>query len=173
MWCCDINLWAILQRASKLLFCITSLKIIEWWNQCHIFLAAMSQTLAKEAPDILVIAHVKVYPSGCILDVWRFLFIFRWVNTNSKHSSKSCAPKRHVLWWHHQMIHTYDDIIKCKHFSRYWPFVRVMHWSPVNSPHDDQWHGALKFSLICAWRNRSASNAPVIWDAIVLIMTSL
>ena len=29
----------------------------------------------------------------------------------------------------------HDDVIKWKHFPRYWPFVRGIHWSPVNSPH--------------------------------------
>ena len=38
-------------------------------------------------------------------------------------------------------------------FPRYWPFVRGIHRSPVNSPHKGQWHGALIFSLICAWIN--------------------
>ena len=28
----------------------------------------------------------------------------------------------------------HDDVIKWKHFSRYWPFVWGIHWSPVNSP---------------------------------------
>ena len=42
-------------------------------------------------------------------------------------------------------IHTHDDVIKWKHFPRYWPFVRGIHRSPVNSPHKDQWHGALMF----------------------------
>ena len=32
----------------------------------------------------------------------------------------------------------HDDIIKWKHFSRYWPFVRGIHRSPVNSPHKGQ-----------------------------------
>ena len=31
------------------------------------------------------------------------------------------------------------DVIKWKHFQRYWPFVRGIHRSPVNSPHKDQW----------------------------------
>ena len=38
-------------------------------------------------------------------------------------------------------------------FSRYWPFVRGIHQSRVNSPHKDQWCGALMFSLICVWIN--------------------
>ena len=31
------------------------------------------------------------------------------------------------------LIH--DDVIKWKHFPRYWPFVRGIHRTPVNSPH--------------------------------------
>ena len=42
-----------------------------------------------------------------------------------------------------------DDVIKWKHFPRYWPFVGGSHRSPVNSPHKGQWRGALMFSLIC------------------------
>ena len=47
----------------------------------------------------------------------------------------------------------HDDVIKWKHFPRYWPFVQGIHRSPVNSPHKGQWRGALMFSLICAWIN--------------------
>ena len=46
-----------------------------------------------------------------------------------------------------------DDVIKWKHFPRYWPFVWGIHRSPVNSPHKDQWREALMFSLICTWIN--------------------
>ena len=42
------------------------------------------------------------------------------------------------------------DVIKWKHFPRYWPFVRGIHRSPVNSPYKGQWCGALMFSLVCA-----------------------
>ena len=34
------------------------------------------------------------------------------------------------------------DVIKWKHFPRYWPFVRGIQRSPVNSPHKGQWRGA-------------------------------
>ena len=47
----------------------------------------------------------------------------------------------------------HDDVIKWKHFSRYWHFVQGIHRSLVNSPHKSQWRGALMFSLICAWTN--------------------
>ena len=52
----------------------------------------------------------------------------------------------------------HDDGIKWKHFPRYWPFVRGIHRSPVNSPHKGQWRGALMFSLICAWINAWVNN---------------
>ena len=38
-------------------------------------------------------------------------------------------------------------------FPRYWPFVRGIHRSPVNSPHKGQWHWALIFSMIYALIN--------------------
>ena len=51
-----------------------------------------------------------------------------------------------------------DDVIKWKHFRRYWPFVRGIHWSAVNSPHKGQWRGALMFSFVCAWINGWVNN---------------
>ena len=56
------------------------------------------------------------------------------------------------------LILKHDDVIKWKHFPRYWPFVRGIHRSPVNSPHKGQWRGALVFSLICAWINGWVNN---------------
>ena len=50
------------------------------------------------------------------------------------------------------------DVIKWKHFPRYWPFVRRIHRSTVNSPHEGQWRGALMFSLICARINGWVNN---------------
>ena len=47
----------------------------------------------------------------------------------------------------------HDDVIKWKHFSRYWPFVRGIRRSLVNSPHKGQLRGALMFYFICAWTN--------------------
>ena len=58
----------------------------------------------------------------------------------------------------HTVSSSHDDVIKWKHFPRYWPFVQGIHQSPVNSPHKDQWCGALMFSLICAWINVWVNN---------------
>ena len=51
-------------------------------------------------------------------------------------------------WWTDGWDHSYhDDAIKWKHFPHYWPFVRGIHHSPVNSPHKGQWCRALFFSF--------------------------
>ena len=52
----------------------------------------------------------------------------------------------------------HDEVIKWKHFPRYWPFVRGIHRSPVNSPHKGQWRGALMFTFICARINSWVNN---------------
>ena len=70
-----------------------------------------------------------------------FLFSVKWTDT-----TESLAP------WSVSMVRqSHDDVIKWKHFPRYWPFVRGIHQSPVNSPHNGQRRGALMFSLICVW----------------------
>ena len=44
-------------------------------------------------------------------------------------------------------IGTHDDVIKWKHL-RYWPFVRGIHRTPVNSPHTGHWRGALAQDIL-------------------------
>ena len=56
------------------------------------------------------------------------------------------------------MLPIHDDVIKWKHIPRYWPFVRRIHRSPVNSPHKGQWRLALMFPLICVWINDWVNN---------------
>ena len=52
----------------------------------------------------------------------------------------------------------YDDVIKWKHFLRYWPLMQGIQRLPVNCPHKGQWREALMFSLICAWMNGWVNN---------------
>ena len=61
-------------------------------------------------------------------------------------------------WINGEQCTSNDDVIKWKHFPRYWPFVRGIHRSPVNSRHKGQWRGALMFSLICASTNSWANK---------------
>ena len=60
----------------------------------------------------------------------------------------------------------HDDVIKWKHFPRYWPFARGIHR-----------RGDLMFSLICAWINGRVNNRETVdlrrrgahYDVIVMI----
>ena len=78
-----------------------------------------------------------------------------------------CGGKMAYLYWYDTLtfawalfrrLPKHDDVIKWKHFQRYWPLVRGIHRSPVNSPHIGQWRGALMFSLICTWINGWVNN---------------
>ena len=84
-------------------------------------------------------------------------WVLLWV-----HLSESCYVSQNSRLYSNPqadripMVH--DDVIKWKHFLRYWPFVRGIHRWPVNSPLKGQWREALMFSLICAWINVWVNN---------------
>ena len=59
---------------------------------------------------------------------------------------------------HCNMQTKHNDVIKWKKLPRYWPFVRGIHRSPVDSPHKGQWCRALMFSLIYAWTDGWTNN---------------
>ena len=85
------------------------------------------------------------------------------------------------IYCHGLFKSVHDDVIKRKHFPRYWPFARGIHRSPVNSPHKGQWRGALVFSLICVWINGWVSNReagdlrsyPAHYDFIVMLASQI
>ena len=65
----------------------------------------------------------------------------------------------------------HDNVIKWKHFPRYWPFVRGLNRSPVNSHGKGQWPGTLKFSLICAWTNGWANHRDAgYWETMIVVI---
>ena len=59
----------------------------------------------------------------------------------------SYSAQAYLLHDHGDDMKTHDDVIKWKHLTRYWPFVRRIHRIPVNSPHKGQWRGAWMLSL--------------------------
>ena len=83
---------------------------------------------------------------------------FQWPSVREIHRSplmikgQKCEKRLHVMTssWTSlcNMLVGHDDVIQWKHFPRYWPFVRGIDRSPVNSPYKGQWCGALMFSLI-------------------------
>ena len=94
-------------------------------------------------------SEVFLYNMGTIAPVPMKQHWMIWMNGRFKDS------------WLYNHSKSYDDVIKWKHFPRYWPFVRGIHRSSVNSPHKGQWPGALMFSLICALNKRLSKQW---WD---------
>ena len=64
------------------------------------------------------------------------------------HSSPTCKCISKPQAVNGNVWDRHDDVIKWKHLPSYWPFVRGIHRSPVNTPNKDQWRGALMFSFI-------------------------
>ena len=82
----------------------------------------------------------------------------------SEHSSQIIKIREYVSIWVNIYVRKmhftspHDDVVKLKHFPRYWPFVRGIHRAQVISPHKGQRRGALIFSLICAGINGWVNN---------------
>ena len=91
---------------------------------------------------------------------WNYMavetFIDKWWNDRSHSNVFHYFSRDHIRI--NCLGISHDDVIKWKHFPRYWPFVRRIHRSPVNSPQKGQWRGALMFSLICVWINDWVNN---------------
>ena len=90
----------------------------------------------------------------CILDTFSFIL---WTISYFEAISSLLKITR-ILHRIDKSSHHHDDVIKWKHFPRYWLFVWGIHRPPVNSPHKGQWRGALMFSLICARINGWVNN---------------
>ena len=77
--------------------------------------------------------------------------VVRWSLRNKEcfHTQKSCFHKPdRCSWWRHQM----------ETFSALLALCAGIHRWPVNSPHKDQWRGALMFSLVFTWINGWVNN---------------
>ena len=89
-----------------------------------------------------------------ILRTLVILYSLCWTNDLIQNDRRSHTKFRSTYY----LYFCHDDVIKWKHFPRYWPFVRGIHRSSVNSPHKGQLRGALMFSLIRAWINGWVNN---------------
>ena len=88
------------------------------------------------------------------IDLFKYILFLNWYWT-----LLTIVIQQGELIWPNGSSPTHDDVIKWEHFPRNWPFLRGIHRSPVNSPHNGQWSGALIFSLICAWINGWVNNS--------------
>ena len=101
------------------------------------------------------VSHKPVWPKPrslpCITNVDMSPYVYSTILYIS--TTFTCI---YLLFGPASLIH--DDVIKLKHFWRYWPFERGIHRSPVNSPHKGQWRDASIFSLIRAWIHGWVNN---------------
>ena len=114
---------------------------------------ARFKILSNKKSFINIRADSRLAPSQ-----WEMLLqsnaVSHWLGANLE--SALTISVVHSSWLLHSINH--DDVIKWKHFPCYWPFVRGIHRSPVNSLHKGQWRRALMFSLICVWINGWVNN---------------
>ena len=99
-----------------------------------------------------------VLPNGLALTMRQIISKWSWWSMIIRMGWHKICLKPIPIWCLWPSLVWHDDVIKWKHIPRYWPFVRGIHRSPVNSPHKGQWCGALVFSLICARINRWENN---------------
>ena len=89
------------------------------------------------------------------ISIWRNFLFCSYPNFN-----KAFATPLFVTWWSGMALqqNVMMTSLNGNIFSHYWPFMRRIHWSPMNSPHKGRWCTALMFSLICTWINGWVSN---------------
>ena len=105
-----------------------------------------------------IVEFVLVVPSSLLFNNLKSGVISMHVAAASRFT-KCKIVSRSRYWKSDNLIpNVHDEVIKWKHFPRYWPFVRGIHRSPLNSPHKGQWRGALMFSLIYSWINGWVNN---------------
>ena len=110
------------------------------------------------------IDYIGMWYDGCFDIVGKFQEL--WM------LSEFCCVCWGYVWTNsaHTLLHSllgqpyHDDIIEWKHFPRYWPFVRGIHRSTVNSPRKGRWRGGLMFCLTGIWildwvNNREAGDS--------------
>ena len=99
----------------------------------------------------------------------KWLIFFYEVCGDSYSSIHSTSTMIFVMWCISKVLRTrfafHDGVIQWKHFPRYWPFVRGIYRSPLNSPHKVQQHGALMFSLIFAMNKQLSKQSWCWWFA--------
>ena len=118
-----------------------------WSTKCRPFCSGL---------NTLMIIKVTKEVEGCRLSKGHvFLAFIAWYLLSLLGRQEAISVEK---WQEMPIYYHHDDIIEWKHFPRYWPFLRGIHRSPVNSFHKGHWRGALMFSLICAWTNGSANH---------------
>ena len=137
-----LHWWSIRSRSTLLHEMVDAVRIQNPWRHK----ASIDPNMSKLVIDNIATQGTRA--SAAILFTYFSHKIFQQQNI--------CNP--YMPTWHEELKLLHDDVIKRKLFLHYWPFVRGIHRSPVNSRHKGQWRGALMCSLICACINGSVNN---------------
>ena len=136
-------------RRTRLIGDAVPLTVLALYNYNDLMLSEEFQPMAAQLSmkAVLPLAKILAIPScrSCNTGLWS-----TWNNTQ----------ELTIIWMKYSSgsVGCHDDVIKWRHFPRYWSFVRGIHRSTVNSPHKGQWRGALMFSLMCARINSWVNN---------------
>ena len=151
-----------LRSLRMCMWCVPFGLVKLWWGQVKFWTNAWSEQH--------FIHEIRLQKSRSAVTEACYSNMCSWYPPCKDKSNAISLSLRICLWYIYNSLNITPYVIKWNHFPCYWPFVRGIYRSPVNSPHKGQWRGALMFSLICAWLT---IVTPVIWDAIGLIITSL
>ena len=128
------------------------------WPNFILFFISFTTFQNYKADCRIFITGIPIHKKIIFILTWPIFFPFyialtTFLNCEAKLIAKwqQFIGVRHMPWWLHQM----------EFFQRYWPLLRGIHRSPVDSPQKGQWRGALMLSLICAWINDWANNGDV------------
>ena len=142
--CCQINkqnyqTWKIPENPIFIFNKLSIILPLHFWN----FVTCRNGKRARTSNDTTLWKRANRWMCG-------FQLIGNpWIKL-TRFNKRDARNKKPFPWF--RLLH--DDVIKWKHFPRYRPFVRGIHWSPVNSPRKGQWRGDLMLSLICALNKR-------------------
>ena len=135
LWFCFDRMWLKMFATSSLVCSsfndLMFLVVMLWYHYGDVIMTAMTSQITSLTIVYSIFcsdADQRKHQSSASLAFVRG--IHRWP-VNSPHKwpvmRKMCTSQCREMLDH-------DDVIKWRHFPRYWPFVRGIHRSPVNSP---------------------------------------
>ena len=158
---CDVNITAMTPDGTVVSHTCLQLPFLDigLWNSlsqsrvagvAHVYWASRTNRRSLARDCYRLYSWINLGP------VW----FHTYIGDNGRHwaNAHMYRPLANVIMVVANLLTSHDDVIKWKNFPRYWPFVRGIHRSPVNSPHKGQWRGALMFSLNRAWLNGWVNN---------------
>ena len=105
---------------------------------------------------------------------WAYYFGSYGITINTVAETPNCTLQAQniaiTVRWRLESVTNHDDVIKWKHFPRYWPFMRGIHRWPLDFPHK-----ASDAELWCfLWSAPEQTiETLVIWDTIAPIVMPL